>query len=256
VAIRAFPTSVVQSLLRPPTLVRRLLSGRLVPFKRKAIANRYLRGDGIEIGALHNPLPVPSSARVRYVDRMAVPALERQYPELRRQKLVNVDIIDDGERLTRVPGASQDFVIANHFLEHCQDPIGALESMFRVLRPGGILYLAVPDRRFTFDAGRPVTSLEHVLEDHRAGPDGSRQEHFEEWARLVDHVDDDEIEHRVARLLEADYSIHFHVWEQSHVFDLLQLARREVGLEFDVELATRNGHENLFVLRKSQNRAG
>jgi predicted SAM-dependent methyltransferase len=248
--------AIVHSLLRPLSLARRLISSLLVPFKRKAIANRYLRGDGIEIGALHNPLPVPSSARVRYVDRMAVPELERQYPELRRQKLVEVDIVDDGERLTRVPDASQDFLIANHFLEHCQDPLGALESMLRVLRPGGVLYLAVPDRRFTFDVDRPVTPLEHVVEDHRAGPEGSRRGHFEEWARLVDRVDEREVEHHIARLLEADYSIHFHVWEQSDVFDLLQLARREVGHAFDVEHATRNWHENVFILRKAQSPVG
>jgi predicted SAM-dependent methyltransferase len=240
----------IERAMRAVPLVRRLISGRLVPFNRRAIAERYLRGDGLEIGALHNPLPVPRSARVRYLDRLRVPELEQQYPELRGEELVEVDIVDDGERLSQVPDGSQDFVIANHFLEHCQDPLGALENMFRVLRPGGVLYLAVPDRRFTFDAERGVTSLEHVLKDHRAGPEGSRREHFEEWARLVDRVEDRDIEPHVARLLEADYSIHFHVWEQRDVFDLLQLARREVNLEFDVELATRNGHENLFVLRK------
>jgi SAM-dependent methyltransferase len=180
-----------------------------------------------------------------------VPELERQYPELRAESLVEVDIIDDGERLTRVADASQDFVIANHFLEHCQDPLGAVESMLRVLRPGGVLYLAVPDRRFTFDAERPVTTLEHVLEDHRLGPEGSRQAHFEEWARLVDRVDDDEVEPHVARLLKADYSIHFHVWEHGDVFDLLQLARRELELDFGVEHNTRNWHENIFVVRKA-----
>jgi predicted SAM-dependent methyltransferase len=237
--------------MRGLSLLGRLLTGLLVPLNREAIAARYLHGEGIEIGALHNPLPVSGSARVRYLDRLTVPELEQQYPELRRKKLVEVDIVDDGERLTGVPEASQDFVIANHFLEHCQDPIGALENMFRVLRPGGVLYLAVPDKRFTFDSDRSVTPLEHILEDHRGGPEGSRRQHFEEWARLVDRVDEREVKAHAARLLEADYSIHFHVWKQSDVLDLLQMARREVGLDFEVELAARNGHENLFVLRKS-----
>jgi SAM-dependent methyltransferase len=251
VAIRISPDSVVRSGLHLLGRSRRLLSGIAVPLNRETIASRYLRGDGIEIGALHNPLPVPKGAQVRYVDRMTAAELERHYPELSRESLVPVDIVDDGERLSRVPDASQEFVIANHFLEHCQDPLGALASMFRVLRPGGVVYLAVPDRRFTFDADRPVTPLEHVLEDHRAGPEGSRREHFEEWARLVDRVDDGHVEAHATRLLETNYSIHFHVWEQTDVFDLLQLARRVLALEFDVELAMRNGHENLFVLRKA-----
>ena len=40
------------------------------------IANRYLRGDEIEIGALHNPLDIPV-ARVRYVDHRPVSELRR-----------------------------------------------------------------------------------------------------------------------------------------------------------------------------------
>ena len=43
--------------------------------RRREIAGRYLRGNGIEIGALHNPLDVPRSAHVRYVDHLAVDEL-------------------------------------------------------------------------------------------------------------------------------------------------------------------------------------
>jgi predicted SAM-dependent methyltransferase len=238
--------------LRQPSVLRRLLAGRLVPFNRDAVAARYLRGEGLEIGALHNPLPVPPAVRVRYVDRMPVPELERHYPELHGKPLVPVDVIDDGEHLASVPDESVDFVIANHFLEHCQDPIGALGTMFRVVRRGGVVYLAIPDMRFTFDADREVTPPEHLLDDHRNGPEGSKRHHFEEWARLVDKVGEADVDAHATKLLEDDYSIHFHVWTQADAFELLSLARRELGLDFDVELAMRNGHENVFVLRKGE----
>jgi predicted SAM-dependent methyltransferase len=238
--------------VRAPSALRRLVAGRLVPFNRDAIAARFLRGDGLEIGALHNPLPVPSGARVRYVDRMPVSGLERHYPELRGKALVPVDVIDDAERLTSVPDASVDFVIANHFLEHCQDPIGALGTMLRIVRPSGIVYLAIPDKRYTFDVDRDVTSPEHLLDDHRKGPEGSKRSHFEEWARLVDKVGEADVDAHATKLLEDDYSIHFHVWTQAEALDFLGLARRELRLDFDVELAIRNGHENVFVLRKAE----
>jgi predicted SAM-dependent methyltransferase len=231
-------------------LLRRLLAGRVTPLNRDAIAARYVRGDGLEIGALHNPLPVSEHARVRYVDRMQTSELRHQYPELDNEPLVEVDVVDDGERLESVPDSSVDFVIANHFLEHCQDPLGALGTMFRVVRPGGIVYLAVPDKRFTFDVDREVTPAHHLIEDYRDGPEGSRREHFEEWARLVDKVDEAEVAGHAAKLIEDDYSIHFHVWTQAEALELLGVARRELGLEFDVEVAIRNGHENVFVLRK------
>jgi SAM-dependent methyltransferase len=233
------------------TRLRRLAADRFgATFGRDAIARRFVKGSGIEIGALHNPLRIPRSVDVRYVDRMTVPELRQQYPELARERLVEVDVIDDGERLESIADGSQDFVVANHFLEHSQDPVGALANMFRVLRARGILYLAVPDKRFTFDSKRPPTSLDHVLADHRDGPEGSRRAHFEEWARLVDEVPESEVDAHVESLLARDYSIHFHVWTQADMLDMLAALRRELGIEFDLEVAVRNGKENVFVLRK------
>ena len=92
---------------------------------------------------------------MKYVDRMTVAELRRQYQELAGDPLVETDIIDNGEQLTTIRDETQDFVIANHFIEHCQNPIQTFQNLFRVLKPGGVLYVAVPDKRFTFDADRP-----------------------------------------------------------------------------------------------------
>ena len=138
--------------------------------RRRRISRQYLRGDGLEIGALHRPLRVPASVNVRYVDRMDVADLRAHYPELRKAQLVDVDIIDDGETLSSQADASADFIIANHFIEHTEDPIGTVANHLRVLRPGGVLYLAVPDRHHTFDVDRPPTPVDHIVRDHRDGP--------------------------------------------------------------------------------------
>jgi predicted SAM-dependent methyltransferase len=217
--------------------------------RRREIARRYLRGSGIEIGALHNPLDVPSSAQVQYVDHLPVDELRRHYPELAGAPLVDVDVVDDGERLSTIADKTQDFVIANHFLEHCEDPLGALGNMIRVLRPGGVVYLAVPDKRYTFDAARPVTPTDHLLRDHRDGPEGSRRAHYEEWARLVDKAEEPEA-HATA-LLDRGYSIHFHAWTQTEMLEVLRTAADEFGLDFDIELMLKNRHEVVFVLRRN-----
>jgi len=75
------------------------------------VAFQYLRGSGIEIGPLHQPL-VSSQANVRYVDRMPVEELKKQYPELSAYNLVEPDILDDGETLSSISDDSVDFVIA------------------------------------------------------------------------------------------------------------------------------------------------
>jgi len=217
---------------------------------REFVADTYIRGQGIEIGALHMPLGVPRSARVKYVDRLSVPDLRKHYPELNDKNLVEVDIIADGERLESISDATQDFVIANHFVEHCQNPIAAILNMFRVLKPGGVLYLALPDKRCSFDVDRPVTPFEHLLRDYHEGPAWSRRQHFEEWTRLVNKVlDDEEAERQIALNLEMDYSIHYHVWTQAEMFELVVELRKMVS--FELELSLKNGGEVIFILRKN-----
>jgi ubiquinone/menaquinone biosynthesis C-methylase UbiE len=218
---------------------------------RESVAEIFLQGEGIEIGALHMPLRVPETARVKYVDRLSMADLRVQYPELYDQEFVNVDIVSDGERLDGIDDATQDFVIANHFIEHCQDPIGALLNMFRVLRPGGVLYLAIPDKRCSFDADRPVTSFDHLLKDYQEGPAWSRRQHFEEWTRLVNKITDDaEAEREIADNMAKDYSIHYHVWTQAEMLELIVALRKMTG--FEMEVGMFHGGEVIFILRKSQ----
>jgi SAM-dependent methyltransferase len=77
---------------------------------------------------------------------------------------------------------SLDYLCSSHVLEHLPDPLGALHEWHRVLRPGGWLYLVVPDKRLTFDAPRPLTSVRHLLADflHARTATGSA-EHIDEF---------------------------------------------------------------------------
>lgn len=220
---------------------------------RESIVSQYIRGDGIEIGALHNPVRVSRSVRVKYVDRMSESGLREHYPELAARRLVPVDIIDNGETLATIQDGSQDFVIANHFLEHCQNPIGALDNMFRVVKTGGIVFLALPDKRFTFDVDRPVTPFEHMLRDFTEGTAWSREGHFIEWVTFVEKPRGEEaVLNRVKELMDQDYSIHFHVWTQETVFDFLLKLKQQCGFRFDVEVFLQNEGECIFVLRKAE----
>jgi len=244
--------------------IRRRLASWFAPaaeagLDRDALAALYLKGDGIEVGALHNPLPLPKQARVRYVDRMSVADLRRQYPELETTPLVEPDIVDDGEKLTRFADASLDFVIANHFLEHCEDPIATLKSFGRVLKPGGILYLAVPDKRYTWDVDRPTTTIEHLVADHEQGPAVSRSEHFREFAGAMHKLAGVPMYEKTLHLLtdpahleRVNYSIHFHVWNHSEFLALMvaMLQRYAIPLEIELALALTRVGETVTILRK------
>jgi predicted SAM-dependent methyltransferase len=218
--------------------------------KRQSIAQEYIKGAGIEIGALHHPLPVPKNATVSYVDRLSVQQLRQQYPELNELPIVNVDIITDGETLESISNFSQDFVIANHFLEHCQNPLFAIENMLRVLKQNGILFIAAPDKRYTFDIARPVTTYQHLENDYADGGENSKKQHFEEWVKLVYHITDElEATKQVNTLMSINYSIHFHVWTQVEIIEMILNLKQKLG--FEVELICRNNNEVIFILRKS-----
>ena len=218
--------------------------------RRKRVARQVLHGSGIEIGALYKPLPVAAGVKVAYVDRMSVQQLRLQYPELASENLVPVDVVDDGERLETFADNSQDFVIANHFLEHTQDPIGTLKAHLRIVKPGGVLYLAVPNRDATFDKDRPLTKWDHLKRDHLEGPAGSYKGHLREYACLVEHLNGQALEDRIEELAETQYSIHFHVWNEIEFRAFLDCARSEFNIAYEVEYFDHLHFEILAVLRK------
>jgi SAM-dependent methyltransferase len=225
-----------------------------VPDTRHELGVELLRGSGIEIGALHLPMVLSAGVSVRYVDRMTMLELRAHYPDLDGHDLAPVDVVDDGERLSTMEPESVDFIVANHFLEHCEDPIGTIKTHLGKLRPGGVLFYAVPDKRYTFDFRRSPTRLSHLIADHENGGQGSRQEHHLEFARLVypegdGPPDEQAVREHVAAIEATSYSIHFHVWTQADLLELMLHCQRRLG-SFEIEAVRRNGLENIVVLRK------
>jgi len=215
--------------------------------KRLRLA-RWLKGTGIEIGALHHPLAVPATAHVTYVDRLPESELRRHYPELAGEPFAPVTMIGNAQDLSALSDGSVDFVIANHLLEHLEDPVAALVEFHRVLRQDGVLYLALPDPRVSFDRDRELTGVDHLLEEHRHGTAKNRREHYLDWATRVDKHPEPEA--HAARLMAMDYSIHFHVWRPDTFLAFLVFAKQEAGL--DLELAAfappESADDNEFIL--------
>jgi SAM-dependent methyltransferase len=231
--------------------LKRDLAARIEP-NRETLAARYLRGEGIEIGARCHPLRVPAGARVRHVDNLTPEEMKRDYAAALEGTPVEPDVIDDAQRLAKFEDGSLDFIIANHLLEHLEDPIGALKRFFRVLRPGGVLFLSIPDKERTFDRKRAATTLEHVVRDHIEGPEGSRREHYEESARFTPGRRTEAQIHGMAeRWTSEGRSIHFHCWRQWDMFALFAHLRNAENVPFAVEAFQRHYRESLFVLRKA-----
>jgi len=221
---------------------------------RTGLANRYLYGSGIEIGALQKPLRLSDGCQVRYIDRMTLSHLLEHYPEMAKLPLQAPDIVDDGQHLAHIAEDSQDFVIANHFLEHCPDPVRSLQTILRVLRQSGILYLAVPDKRNTFDLCRPVTSYAALKSAYLSGQRSGVSELFYEWAHLVSGLPPDEAKVRADELIAEDYSIHYNVWSTTDLLSFLLMARQDFQMPFELIAAVSSENETIVLLERTGGR--
>jgi SAM-dependent methyltransferase len=136
------------------------------------------RGKGLEVGPLFDPVVRRHDGDVVYVDVHAGPELKQYYaehPGVPLDDIIDPDFVligPDGPRPLPVavsPAAPFDWAVASHVIEHVPDIIGWLDEMAEVLEDGGRLVLAVPDRRFSFDAARPPTTVGEMLLAHRSG---------------------------------------------------------------------------------------
>lgn len=137
-----------------------------------------------------------------------------------------------------LPDGTLDYLCTSHVLEHIADPIAALLEWERVLRPGGFLYLVVPDMRRTFDHPRRVTPVPHLLDDfttpasfERDAPHLHEFVHEIDWSRL--RYGSDPAQHpawREAALAEftavlrrgESIDIHFHTFTPESLETLLR----------------------------------
>jgi SAM-dependent methyltransferase len=234
---RKFATPFFRRLLRRPTYSA----------TRGRIAARYLHGDGIEIGALNQPMLPLNDTRVRYVDSKPIEVLHDSHVGLGFMQ--PPDIIADFESLCGIADSSQNFVIANHVLEHLENPLAALSSTARVLVPGGVAFIALPDKERTFDRLRQVTTLKHLIRDFEDGPHWSRRAHYVDWAQNVERCKPAMLRDRVAELERARADIHFHVWDAPAMATLFAHAEGMTGLS--VVESERNRGELIWVLRKA-----
>jgi SAM-dependent methyltransferase len=103
----------------------------------------------------------------------------------RKRRLGN-QVIGEASDLSNVEAHSYDFVLSCHSLEHVANPLKALREWERILKPGGFLILAVPNKESIFDHNRPITTLAHLIADEQSEVDESDLTHLPEILELHD----------------------------------------------------------------------
>ncbi|WP_018262319.1 class I SAM-dependent methyltransferase [Methylobacterium sp. WSM2598] len=114
---------------------------------------------GLEFGPAANPIPLPAGLRVSYVDH----ALDA-HAGLPGRAPIDHAWAGSGSLAEVIGDGGFDFAIAAQVAQYVPNLLGWFRGIHGVLRPGGVLNLSLPDRRFMFDAGRADSTLAELVE--------------------------------------------------------------------------------------------
>ena len=139
----------------------------------------HSRMRGVEIGPWYSPVTPKSggwkTTVVDFTDESSLrSAAVNHSAESIRAAASSVEVVDVvwrgqalDEACLELNPEGYDYVIASHVLEHIPDLIGFLHQVDALLKPDGVISLAMPDMRFCFDVFKTLTMTSHVLGAHR-----------------------------------------------------------------------------------------
>jgi SAM-dependent methyltransferase len=195
----ALPAPVKDALFH--ALHKGVVASQLITHRGSPFVTGYLRGlSGIEIGAAsHNRFYLDAIN----VDRFAGDDTIYKDQERRlARRTAKVDVVAPGDELP-FERDSYDFVFSSHVIEHFPDPIRALYEWVRVARR--YVVVIAPHRDRMFDADRPLSAAEELIERHRTGFTSDQDRHWSVWTcesflelceatglRVIDHQDPDD----------------------------------------------------------------
>ncbi|MCJ2077785.1 class I SAM-dependent methyltransferase [Methylobacterium sp. E-016] len=143
---------------------------------------------------MNSPIISRVDGEILYADHLSTENLRRKCADhavMRpdADRIVDVDLVLEHQTLTEAlgPRGQVDYIVASHVIEHLPDPVRWLRDLGGALKPGGILFLVVPDKRFTFDFRRAPSTTGDLVAHYLANPRiASPAQAFEHVARTVE----------------------------------------------------------------------
>jgi SAM-dependent methyltransferase len=126
----------------------------------------------VEIGPSFSPIAPKSggwnSASIDHLTREGLAAKYNGHPGVDISRIEEVDFVwISGSLADAVPQeqhGSFDAFVASHVIEHTPDLIAFLDSAATLVKPEGVVILAIPDKRYCFDYFQPLTTTGQLLE--------------------------------------------------------------------------------------------
>jgi SAM-dependent methyltransferase len=157
--------------------VRRISQGE-GPMDRRDRLTRLISREqaGIEIGPYFNPAaPKRLGYNCLVLDVFDASALRERatadsnIPKDSIGNIEEVDLVGPATSIMTLVAEKHklgtfDYIVSSHNFEHLPNPVQFLQDCEQVLRPGGVISMAIPDRRTCFDFFRPHSILSELLD--------------------------------------------------------------------------------------------
>jgi SAM-dependent methyltransferase len=177
--IKKIPQSIID------TILEGLPIGESVRDNRYRMAEPFLSGRGIEIGAGMNPQRLPEGVVCEYFDKRNDEEFLKYFAE--NSKIKTYPMTEFSLYFADL----SDFLIAHNVLEHCSNPISTLIGWHNLVKHGGTVIISVPYHECCPDKGRNVSPFDHILLDYlleRNDDSFESREHI--YSNIMGWIDD------------------------------------------------------------------
>lgn len=220
----------------------------------KAVAFKLIKGDGLEVGALKDPAPVPRGVEVKQVLRKDLAALKQEYPVAAEKFVIDADIVDDTDVLSSVQNETQDFIIGCNYIQRTEDLIGTVKHHVDKLKEGGLLMYTTVNKNTGLDVERDMTSWQDILADEQDNGTSHREARYHSWALHVAHnTTDAEAEAHNLMALNSSHKINMLVWDFEHFSEIVHSLKEHINATHPVEVMVLDNIKDLefiVVLKK------
>jgi SAM-dependent methyltransferase len=198
---------------------------------RRTIADRLIRGTGVEIGAGLDP-SLPRGTDVVFIDGRTRSELHALFGAPVSYEVRTLD------EMLRSRRGTFDFLIAHHVVEHCSNPIGQVMAWLPLLRAGGRLFVSIPSNENSGERSRVPVTISHLLHDHlfdRTGADFDSKQHIPhfivQWTAMspdsfwyAKSSTQDFCAQVLAETRRDDHDLHWHTYTLESLSQLIEAA--------------------------------
>ena len=122
----------------------------------------------LEIAPLCSPILPPSHKNSRYLDIFSREELQAKFKDFNTvdvNSIINIHYVQKNNKPYKEIVGQDRFglIIASHVIEHVPNLIGWLNNIDSILLDGGIVQLAIPDKRYCFDFRRRLTEMSDII---------------------------------------------------------------------------------------------